>query len=77
MKYNFLNYDQAHAYVEQQAAKSGPNREVFWDEYDIVMWKKTPGGFMSPYGLRRNGEWGVTKRFRMTNRGTWRVPVTK
>jgi len=67
-----LNFDQAHAYVEQ----AGKSKDIFWDGYDIVIWRKNPGGYMVKNGMFRNGAWGTVRRVKMTDRGMWRVPAT-
>lgn len=67
--YKFLNYDQAHKYVDTQ----GDN--VFWDQWDIVVFKPAAIGFKRSNGMYRNGTWGLAHRIKVTDRGTWRVPV--
>jgi hypothetical protein len=64
-----VNFEQAHTLVEQSS------KDVFWDGYDIVVWKKNPGGYMVKNGMFRNGTWGTARRIKMSDRGTWRVPA--
>ena len=73
MKHNYLNYAQAHDYVSEQASKG---KAVFWDGWDIVIWKKNPSGYMVKNGQFRDGHWGTTRRIKVTDRGTWRAPLT-
>jgi hypothetical protein len=74
--HKYVNFDQAHDYVGQNAASVNPAiKDIFWDGYDIVVWKRNPGGYMVNNGMYRNGAWGTTRRIKMTDRGTWRVPV--
>lgn len=68
-KHRFLNYDQAHTFVE----KAGPN--TFWDQWDIVVFKPAAVGWKRSNGMYHNGRWGLAHRIKMTDRGTWRVQV--
>ena len=69
MKYNHLNYEQAHDFVE----KSDEN--VFWDQWDIVIFKPARIAERRSNGMRHLGQWGHAHRIKVTERGTWRVPV--
>lgn len=73
MKHNHLNYKQSHKYVSEQASNG---KDVFWDGWDIVIFKKNPSGYMVKNGMYRNGQWGTTRRIKVSERGTWRLPVT-
>lgn len=73
MKHDYLNYDQAHNYVDTFVSKG---KDVFWDGWDILIFKKNPSGYMVKNGMFRNGQWGTVRRVKTTERGTWRLPVT-
>ncbi len=64
-----LNYEEAHALVEK-SVKTG----FFWDGYTIVKWSPGHNGYVQTNGMYRNGKWGYSSRFVMTDNGTWSVP---
>lgn len=66
-KFRYLNYDQAHKFVE----KAGDN--TFWDGWDIVIFTPRRGAVMSAKGVYRNGQWGTQTRTSCDNRGIWKV----
>jgi hypothetical protein len=70
-KYSFLDYKAAHNYVDSQ------NDNVFWDGWDMVIFKPSPVARTRSNGMLRNGVWGTAHRIRVSERGTWRVPVRK
>jgi len=70
-KYNFLDYNAAHTFVDSQ------NNNVFWDGWDIVIFKPTPIARTRSNGMRHHGVWGTAHRIKVSERGTWRVPVRK
>jgi hypothetical protein len=37
----------------------GKLSQSFWDNYDLVLWNKTPSGYMSPSGMFKNNAWGM------------------
>ena len=78
MKHDYLDYDAAHNYVKRFAKITTSKRsvEVFWDNYDVMIWTKNPSGYMVKNGMFRNGKWGTLRRVRLSERGTWRLPVT-
>jgi hypothetical protein len=45
--------------------------DIFWDNYDLVLWKKNNNGFTDKKGMFRKGTWGIATRLRMTQYGTW------
>jgi hypothetical protein len=64
-----LNYDQAHAFVEQNK-----NNGFFWNGYEIVKWSPSNKGFTDVNGMYRNGKWGFANRYKLTKAGTWVIP---
>lgn len=74
MKHKHLNYGKAHKYVDSFLPTA--QREVFWDGYDIVIWKRNPGALMTKSGMFRNGQWGAARRIKVSDSGTWRLPET-
>lgn len=51
------------------------NKESYWDNYDLIVWKKDPGGFTNTKGLFRKEMWGTSERFPVSLDGTWRLPT--
>lgn len=45
--------------------------DIFWDNYDLIFWKKNNTGFTDKKGMFRKGAWGIATRLEMTNNGTW------
>ena len=64
-----LNYSQAHRFVDSNK-KSG----FYWDGYTIVKWSPGHNGFTQVNGMFKNGKWGYSNKFPMTNEGTWLIP---
>lgn len=63
-----LDYDQAHQYVEDQQ-KQG--RNVFWEGWDIIIWKPSRSGYFTKQGRFLDGRWGKAIRIRPNKGGKW------
>lgn len=50
------------------------NQESYWDNYDLVIWKKDTNGFTNIKGLFRKDSWGVSEKISVNNDGMWRLP---
>jgi hypothetical protein len=50
------------------------NQESYWDNYDLVIWKKDKNGFTSIKGLFRKDNWGVSEKISVDQNGMWRLP---
>lgn len=48
--------------------------ELYWDNYDIVMWEKNNNGCYNKYGKFRNNNWGIAKVIPVSSDGTWKLP---
>jgi len=46
----------------------------YWDNYDLIIWKKDPSGFTNIKGLFRNNSWGMAERVPVSNTGVWKLP---
>jgi hypothetical protein len=51
------------------------NKESYWDNYDLIIWKKTPNGFTSVKGSFRKENWGISEKFSVDEDGMWRIPT--
>lgn len=49
------------------------NVEPFWQNYDLVIWKKDPSGFTNTSGMFRNETWGIAERIPVDNQGIWKL----
>jgi hypothetical protein len=54
--------------------KKAKNISPYWDNYDLVIWKKDINGFINIKGLFRN-TWGTAERISVDNDGIWKLPV--
>lgn len=48
--------------------------ESFWENYDLVIWKKDFGGYTDKKGMYRKNAWGVADRISVDNSGIWKLP---
>jgi hypothetical protein len=54
--------------------RKAKNIEPYWDNYDLVIWKKDHNGFTSIKGMFRNNSWGMTERVAVSDQGIWKLP---
>ena len=64
-----LNYQDAHSFVEKNT-KAG----FFWEGYTIVKWSPGHNGYVQTNGMFKNGKWGYSSKFTMTDKGIWMMP---
>ena len=62
----YVDYNTAHEIVNN-------NRNLYWDGWDIIEWRKDPDACFNKYGMFRNGSWGKARRITVSNDGTWKV----
>lgn len=48
--------------------------DAYWDNYDLVIWKKDHSGFFNIKGMFRKNSWGTAIRFIVNKNGTWTIP---
>lgn len=70
MSFIYLDYDQAHQYVEREQSKG---RKVWWEGWDIKSFRPNPTGYMKKDGAFVNGKWGTLRTIRVNKYGKWRV----
>lgn len=46
----------------------------YWENYDLIIWKKDSSGFSSIKGLFRKNSWGLAERISVNNDGVWELP---
>lgn len=50
------------------------NQESFWNNYDLVIWKRDQGGYTSIKGLYREDQWGTAEKISVDKNGIWKLP---
>jgi len=58
--------------MERSRTKS---QESFWENYDLLIWKQSAGGFTDVKGMFRKDKWGVAERISVNENGIWKLPV--
>lgn len=48
--------------------------DPYWDNYDLIIWKKNSNGFTNKKGIFRKNSWGIADKITVNNQGTWRLP---
>jgi hypothetical protein len=48
--------------------------EAFWNNYDLVIWKKDNGGYSDIKGVYRNDAWGKAEKISVNSEGIWKLP---
>lgn len=59
-------------FIERSKTKS---QESYWDNYDLMIWKKDNGGFSSVKGMFRKDSWGIADRISVNEQGVWKLPA--
>jgi hypothetical protein len=58
--------------MERSKTKS---QESFWENYDLLIWKQSAGGFTDTKGMFRKDKWGVAERISVNENGIWKLPT--
>jgi len=58
--------------MERSKTKS---QESFWENYDLLIWKQSAGGFTDTKGMFRKDKWGVAERISVNENGIWKLPA--
>lgn len=59
-------------FIEKSLTKT---QEAFWDNYNLVIWKKDNGGYTSLKGLYRKDQWGTAETISVDENGIWKLPL--
>ena len=51
------------------------SQESFWENYDLLIWKQSAGGFTDTKGMFRKNQWGVAERISVNENGIWKLPT--
>lgn len=68
--YIYLDYNEAHDYVENMSRKG---KKVYWEGWNIMSFRPNPAGFMKKDGAFRDGRWGTIRAIKPNKFGKWRV----
>ena len=49
-------------------------QESFWNNYELVIWKKDSGGYTDAEGMYRKDAWGKAEKFSVNREGIWKLP---
>jgi len=55
--------------------KRAKNVTPFWDNYDLIIWKKDYKGFTNIKGMFKNNNWGMAEKFAVNDNGIWKLPA--
>ena len=48
-------------------------QEAFWNNYELIIWKKNASGFTDKNGMFRD-EWGLAEKISVNEQGIWKLP---
>jgi hypothetical protein len=48
--------------------------DSFWNNYDLVIWKKNVNGYTNKKGMFRKDSWGTAEKISADNNGIWKLP---
>lgn len=68
--FNYLDIDEAHKFVETENKKG---KMIYWDGWDIMIWRPDKKGFVRTDGLFLKGKWGTARRIKVNKFGKWRT----
>lgn len=46
----------------------------FWNNYDLIIWKKDESGYSSKDGMFKGDAWGTAHKVSVSNDGVWKLP---
>jgi len=59
--------------LEKMESIVSSHKQLEWDGWNVVCYKKSPNSMFSADGVYRNGEWHKKKSFPITEKG-WYLP---
>ena len=51
------------------------SQESFWDNYDLIIWKKDSGGYTNIKGMFRKDSWVTAETISVDDHGIWKLPL--
>jgi len=57
--------------------KKTKNKKVnmFWNNYDFIIWEKNLNGMYNKNGMYKNNSWGISRRIQVSSDGIWSLPI--
>jgi hypothetical protein len=49
------------------------NQHSYWDNYDLIIWKKNSNGYTSIKGSFQENSWGISDRVSVNSQGLWKI----
>ena len=49
-------------------------QKSFWDNYDLVIWKKDYNGYSDTSGMFHDNQWGKAEKISVSREGIWELP---
>lgn len=49
--------------------------DMFWNNYDFIIWEKNLNGIYNKNGMYRNNNWGISRRIQVSSEGIWSLPI--
>lgn len=65
-----LNELGAEIFINRAKKKS---LDTYWDNYDLIIWKKNHSGFTDLKGMFRNNSWGIAETVKVNDDGIWKL----
>jgi hypothetical protein len=65
-----LNLRGVEIFIKRSKTKT---QEAFWNNYDLIIWKRNANGFTDKDGMFR-GEWGLAEKIAVNEQGIWKLP---
>lgn len=53
--------------------KKAKNIDPFWDNYNLIIWKKDSNGYTNKNGMFRKNSWGIAEIVPVNNQGMWKL----
>ena len=65
-----LNLSGVEIFINRSKTKT---QEAFWNNYELIIWKKNSAGYTDKKGMFRN-EWGLAEKIAVNEQGIWKLP---
>lgn len=65
-----LNLSGVEIFINRSKTKT---QEAFWNNYELIIWKKNSNGYTDKNGMFRN-EWGLAEKISVNEQGVWKLP---
>jgi hypothetical protein len=69
-----LNLNERGLEILMKRSKSS-SIDMFWNNYDFIIWEKNSKGIYNKNGMFRNDSWGMSRRIVVSSDGIWVLPI--